>query len=120
MLFACEHHAFQIALPTGQRRGSVLPSSRGDRAREAFEKLTKPALPGTHHDLARAIEREARVPRPRRGTVQRLDEFVGRVAEREGVPHNEALEHVCAVIATLRDALPPKALSDLLAQLPRG
>ena len=30
------------------------------------------------------------------------------------------LEHARAVIATLRQALPPKELSDLLAQLPRG
>jgi hypothetical protein len=60
VVFACEHYANQLALPTSQRRGSVLPSSHRDTASKAFEKLTKTALPASHRDLARAIEREAR------------------------------------------------------------
>ena len=60
VVFAAQHYAFQIALPNSQRRGSVLPRSRRDQARKAFEKLVKPALPGTHAQLARTIEREAR------------------------------------------------------------
>ena len=59
-MFAAEHYASQLALPTSQRRGSVLPSSRRDHARKAFEKLTKTVLPATHGELARSIEREAR------------------------------------------------------------
>jgi len=56
------------------------------------------------------------------GRAQRmsLDEFVGRVAEREGVNYEQALDHARAVFATLRDALPDKEFSDLLQQLPHG
>jgi hypothetical protein len=60
VVFACQHYACQLALPNSQRRGSVLPRSHGDRARKAFGKLTKSALPASHRELARAIEREAR------------------------------------------------------------
>lgn len=56
------------------------------------------------------------------GKAQRmsLDEFVARVAEREGVTWEEALDHAHAVFTTLREALPDKEISDLLAELPRG
>ena len=60
VVFAAQHYASQLALPTSQRRGSVLPASRKDVARKAFEKIVKPALPASHRELARAIEREAR------------------------------------------------------------
>lgn len=68
-----------------------------------------------HLPLQRGRERSG-------GKAQRmsLDEFVYRVAEREGVPYEDALDHARAVVATLRDALPDKEFSDLLAQLPRG
>jgi uncharacterized protein (DUF2267 family) len=49
-----------------------------------------------------------------------LDEFVGRIADREGVAWEDALEHARAVFATLREALPDKELADVLAQLARG
>jgi hypothetical protein len=65
VVFACQHYANQIALPTSQRRGSVLPSSHRDTARKAFEKLTKTVLPASHRELARAIEREAHEYRAR-------------------------------------------------------
>lgn len=60
VVIAAQHYAFQIALPTSQRRNSILPGSRRDSARKALERLTKPILPGTHKELTRAIEREAR------------------------------------------------------------
>jgi hypothetical protein len=66
-VFAAQHYAFQIALPTSQRRGSALPSSRKDQARKAFEKLAKRCLPASYAELARAIEREAREHNERRG-----------------------------------------------------
>jgi uncharacterized protein (DUF2267 family) len=49
-----------------------------------------------------------------------LDEFVGRVAEREGVSPDDALEHARAVLTTLREALPGDEVSDLLDELPRS
>jgi uncharacterized protein (DUF2267 family) len=48
------------------------------------------------------------------------DEFVERVAEREDAGLEEAREHIRAVLATLREAVPPDELADVLAQLPRG
>ena len=65
VVFACQHYAHQLALPNSQRRGSVLPRSHADRARKAFEKVTKTALPTSHRELTRAIEREARSYRDR-------------------------------------------------------
>jgi hypothetical protein len=65
VVFACQHYANQLALPNSQRRGSVLPRSHRDTARKAFEKVTKTALPASHRELARAIEREAREYRDR-------------------------------------------------------
>jgi len=48
-----------------------------------------------------------------------LEEFVVRVAEREGVPPAAAAEHARAVFATLREAVPEKEFLDVTAQLPR-
>jgi uncharacterized protein (DUF2267 family) len=47
-----------------------------------------------------------------------VDEFVRRVAEREGVTPPVALEHARVVFATLREALPEKEFFDVTAQLP--
>jgi hypothetical protein len=38
----------------------MLPRSRNDTARKAFERLTKNALPGSYKQLQGALEREAR------------------------------------------------------------
>ena len=65
VVFACQHYANQLALPTSQRRPSTLPRLHRDTARKAFEKVTKTALPASHRELARAIEREAREYRAR-------------------------------------------------------
>jgi hypothetical protein len=48
----------------------VLPRSHRDTARKAFEKVTKTALPASHRELARAIEREAREYRDRIATLE--------------------------------------------------
>ena len=47
------------------------------------------------------------------------DEFVERVAEREGVGLEEARAHVRAVLTTLRETIPADEFADVLAQLPR-
>lgn len=57
---AAQHYALQLVLPASQRRGSALPASHQDRARKAFEKTTRSALPGSYRQLTRAIERAAR------------------------------------------------------------
>ena len=48
-----------------------------------------------------------------------LEEFVLRIAEREGVVPGVALAHARAVFATLREALPEEEFLDITAQLPR-
>jgi uncharacterized protein (DUF2267 family) len=53
------------------------------------------------------------------GTAQRmsLEEFLGRVAEREGVTPDQARAHARAVLTTLRDAV-EEEFFDVTVQLP--
>jgi uncharacterized protein (DUF2267 family) len=48
-----------------------------------------------------------------------LDEFLQRIADREGVAPEDVLDHVQAVFKTIREIVPEKAWSHLLGQLPR-
>ena len=47
-------------LANSQRTSSRLPRSHQDRARKAFERITKTLLPASHKALARALDAEAR------------------------------------------------------------
>ena len=60
VVFAAQHYTQNLVLPASQRRGSVLPYTRKDTARKAFERITKNVLPASHAQLQRALEREAR------------------------------------------------------------
>jgi ParB/RepB/Spo0J family partition protein len=60
VVFASQHYAQNLVLPASQRRQSVIPRTRKDTARKAFERLTKNVLPATHVQLQRALEHEAR------------------------------------------------------------
>jgi ParB/RepB/Spo0J family partition protein len=60
VVFAAQHYATQLVLPTSQRRGSVLPRSHKDTARKAFERVTKRVLPGSYTRLQRALAAETR------------------------------------------------------------
>ncbi len=60
VVFAAQHYAHDLVLPRAQRRASVLPASRKDTARKAFERATKRVLPASWRELGRALEREAR------------------------------------------------------------
>ncbi len=60
VVFAAQHYASQLVLPTSQRRGSVLPRSHNDTARKAFERVTSKVLPGSYRQLQRALAAEAR------------------------------------------------------------
>lgn len=91
VVFAAQHYAHQIALPTSQRRPSVLPASRKDAARKAFEKLTKPVLPATHAQLARVIEREARDYHCQQAE---LEQHARRDANPPAVPAEVEVEHL--------------------------
>jgi uncharacterized protein (DUF2267 family) len=71
-------------------------------------------LPGNVRDwLERGMaERRAATPMSEQ-------EFVARVAEREGVTPEEAERHAHAVFQALREAIDPKEFSDMAAQLSR-
>jgi uncharacterized protein (DUF2267 family) len=105
-----------------------LDRAGAERAVQAvLETLAERITGGQVDDMAAALAPELRSPLERGisrsgGKAQRmsLDEFVARVAEREGATWEDSLEHARAVFATLREALPDKEWSDLLAQLPRG
>jgi uncharacterized protein (DUF2267 family) len=98
------------------------------RALEAvLETLAERIAGGEAADLADALPDELRPSLERGrdrtgGKAQRmsLDEFVARVAEREGVSREQALDHARAVFTTLREAIPDKEWSDLLTELPRA
>ena len=60
VVYAAQHYASQLALPTAERRRSVLPRSYKDTARKAFEQITKSVLPASYVQLQRAIAAEAR------------------------------------------------------------
>ena len=51
-------------------------------------------------------------------TRMSLEQFLARVAHREGITGDEAREHAAAVFATLREAIPERHLLDVTAQLP--
>jgi uncharacterized protein (DUF2267 family) len=102
-----------------------LDREQGRRATEAvLETLAERISAGEVEDLEReippnlrpALERGLREsPDARRMTV---DEFLDRVAEREGAGREEALEHTRAVFAALREIVTGKEFSDMASQLP--
>lgn len=77
-----------------QRRGSVLPRSHRDTARKAFEKVTKRALPGSHRELARAIEREAREYQERIAALEQQALAAAAVATDEAGEEPESVNDV--------------------------
>jgi uncharacterized protein (DUF2267 family) len=77
------------------------------------EDLEKEVPPPLRSALGRGL-RES--PEARRMSV---DEFLDRIAEREGTGREEAAEHTRAVFAALRELISDKELSDIAAQLPQ-
>lgn len=74
VVFAAQNYAHDLVLPTSARRGSVLPRSRKEVARKAFERVAKKVLPASHVELQRALDREARA------YAKRRDELAARSA----------------------------------------
>lgn len=107
-------------------RRAALDRDAARRAAEAvLEALADRITGGQVDDLAAQLP-EALHPPLQRGKAQSnaaarplsLHEFVGGIAEREGVPPGQAFEHARAVFATLREAVSEKEFSDTVAQLP--
>jgi uncharacterized protein (DUF2267 family) len=66
-----------------------------------------------HPPLKRGKERSGG-----KATRMSLDEFVDRVAEREGIDPERASEHAHAVLSTLREVIPDSEYFDVTVQLP--
>jgi uncharacterized protein (DUF2267 family) len=101
-----------------------------DQARKAteavLEALAMRVTAGQINDLRPFLPRELH-PALDRGVARgdgralplSLDEFVNEITRREGISRkNEALEHVRAVMAVLRQAVGEKEFQDTNAQLP--
>jgi uncharacterized protein (DUF2267 family) len=111
-------------------RVGMLAEDDKDTARRAteavLETLAERISGGQARDLEGWLPPELRPPveRARQAKGEQplplsLDEFIERVAEREGVSPDQARRHARAVFATLREAIAQKEFADTLAQLPR-
>jgi uncharacterized protein (DUF2267 family) len=110
------------------KRRADLDRVEADRAASTVLETLAERLPaGEVHDLKGVL------PQPflealERGKVHvhgqprriSLDEFVERIARKEGIDFDEAFAHARAVFVTLAEAMPPKELRDILHGLPRG
>jgi len=119
--------AYEQFLQRVADRAALFPDQATQVAAAVLEVLAERIAAGEVDDLAQHLPDELRAALERGkartgGKAQRmsLDEFIRRVAEREGVDYTQALEHAGAVFRTLRDAVPDKEFSDLLDQLPRA
>jgi hypothetical protein len=65
VVYAAEHYAKQVVLAASKRRHSALLASHDDKARKAFERVCRTALPTTHKQLERRSRDRARGPRAR-------------------------------------------------------
>jgi uncharacterized protein (DUF2267 family) len=121
---------FAQILPTAEFLNRVamragLDTGTARRATDALlETLAERLAGGEVDDLIRQLPVQLHAPL-KRGRSRSpdaegmsLEEFVRRVADREGVPPEAAREHARAVFTTLREAIADKEFFDLSAQLP--
>jgi uncharacterized protein (DUF2267 family) len=106
-------------------RAGIDEGAAAKAAAAVLETLAERISGGEVEDLLQHLPPELHEPLRRGdalsdGAARRmsLDQFVERIAEREGVSLVVAHEHARAVFATLREALPDKEWRDVLAQLP--
>jgi uncharacterized protein (DUF2267 family) len=109
------------------RRAGLDPAEARRVSEAVIETLAERIAGGEVEDLAEQLPEDLH-PALERGRARTggkaqkmsLDEFVERIADREGVGYEQALEHARAVFAALRDTITEKELSDVLSELPRG
>jgi uncharacterized protein (DUF2267 family) len=107
-------------------RAGLFPDGARRATEAVLETLAERLAAGEVDDLIALLPLELHAPLARgkqhgNGKAVRmpLDDFVRRVAEREGISLEAAREHVAAVLATLRELLPDAEWRDMTAQLPR-
>jgi uncharacterized protein (DUF2267 family) len=108
------------------RRVAARAGLDDDRARRAIEAVLETfgerIAGGEAEDLAELLPESfaaALLRHPGEPEPMSLDEFVNRVAEREGEPPGLAREHARAVLTTLREATTLKEWQDAEAELPK-
>jgi uncharacterized protein (DUF2267 family) len=108
------------------RKANLNRSEAARATRAVLETLGERISAGQARDLAAVLPTQLRQPLERGNAASNgvarplsLDEFVARVAEREGVPAQQAREQARAVLATLRESVGGKEFQDTVAQLPR-
>ena len=102
------------------------PATQTQRAAEqaitaTLQTLSERLTGGEATDLAAQLPEELKAPLQRSAEEAEgfsLEEFYGRVAEREGVDIETARNDASAVMSVLRLAVTPGQLDDLMAQLP--
>jgi uncharacterized protein (DUF2267 family) len=119
--------AVEVFVKRVARRAALAPAEAHRASEAVLETLAERIAGGEADDLAEQLPEELRHALERGksrtgGKAQRmsLDEFVARIAEREGASYEQALDHARAVLATLRETVTDNEFSDLLAELPRG
>jgi pyruvate dehydrogenase (quinone) len=94
----------------------------GQQPRSVLATLAERLGGGEVDDLAAQLSDELRQAleraKTRKAERMSLDDFVHRVAEREGVSPEQAREHVRAVFQTLREAVTGDEWADMTADLP--
>lgn len=90
-------------------------------ARATLDTLGERISSGQAQDLARQLPPELRplLERTDRAQPFGVDEFLARVAEREGTSPDRARDHARAVFATLGAAVSQKEIEDVAAELPK-
>jgi uncharacterized protein (DUF2267 family) len=109
------------------RRAALEPPEARRASEAVVETLAERIAGGEVDDLAEQLPEDLH-PALERGKASTggkaqkmsLDEFIERIADREGISYEQALEHARAVFAALRDTVTEKEFSDMLAELPRG
>lgn len=105
---------------------AVLDKRQAEKAvRATLNTLAQRLAGGEPHDLASQLPSELKetvelTAFAGAGVHWDADEFVAKVAAREGCPPARAREHVRAILAALRDAISPGEFDDIGNQLDRS
>ena len=108
------------------RERTGLDKQQAERAvRATLNTLAQRLAGGEPHDLASQLPEELKetvelTADAGAGVRWHADDFVAKVAEREGCPPARAREHVKAIFAALRDAITPGEFDDVTSQLDRS
>src|SRR3954453_14977848 len=108
------------------RERAGIDEDRAEKAvRATLNTLDQRRAGGEPHDLASQLPEELKqtvelTTGEGAGIGWDADEFVAKVAAREGCSPKQAREHVRAILAALRDAVTPREFDDLTSQLDRS